>query len=150
MNKPKKILETLSSYDFKNYTRNRLNTRVVIRNKSFIPSRFERMLSWLRPKMHIDPYVYDSTQIFKLILMMVSPLFCLAYWRSMQRATGHRIEEQTQLVQHRPMKEAADGDGGGSEHYHDIMDNFEERRAKALHKMQKENRAANPSRSSSS
>mmetsp|Transcript_17596 Transcript_17596/g.20030 ORF Transcript_17596/g.20030 Transcript_17596/m.20030 type:complete len:142 (+) Transcript_17596:31-456(+) len=125
----------LNHYDAKTYTRNRLNTRVVVKEKPLIRSRLQKVHEWFRPSMRPGHSVIETGQLVKMMVCIIAPVFMLAYWKYYQQRLPDDWETKFHNLQHRHFKEEQDA---STKDYFSIIDNFQERRAAALAKKQEQ------------
>lgn len=124
----------INQYDSKTYTRNRINTRVVVREKPFVKSRSQRLMDWLRPSQRPGHSVIETMELLKVMGCIVFPVFALAYWKYYQQHLPDDWESKFHNLQHKQFKE--DAVEAKSTDYFSIIDGFQERRAQALLKKQ--------------
>lgn len=124
----------INHYDSKTYTRNTINTRVVIRAKPFVRSRVQKLWEWLRPTTMMEHEITDTAQIMKLVCLVIFPLFMFAYWKTRENSMPDQWEHQFAGLQNKPFVEEKvtqeDND------YFSIINDMEKRREKALAKKQ--------------
>lgn len=124
----------VNNYDSKTFTRNAINTRIVLRHKPFVQSRGERLWQWLRPTMLMTTELTDTAQLMKLVALVIAPLFMFAIWKAREASMPDQWEHQFMGLQNKPFVE--EKVGNESNDYFTIMNDFEKRRDAALKKKQ--------------
>ncbi|EPY24752.1 hypothetical protein STCU_04466 [Strigomonas culicis] len=132
MSDPAKI----NQYDPHSYTRKGLNRKVIVREKPFLKSRGQRLYDYLRPTMRPGFNVVRGFELFKVMFCIICPVFMLLYWKRVEKDLPNTWERQFGGLQHRQFRE--DQLPEQETDYFSIINNFEERREKALDKKKKE------------
>ena len=131
-------INRINNYDSNVYSRDRPRTRIVVREKPFVQSRSERIWAWLKPSHSGGESLVDGLQLAKMAGLMVMPLFMILMWRRTQKDAPAALEAKSKGFQSRTYFD--DGEShSDSVDYFTVIDNFEERRATALAKLQGKN-----------
>ena len=123
----------INQYDSKAMSRNRMQTRVVVREKPFLQSRKERIWAWMKPKHTMGDSVVDGLELFKIGSMVVMPLFMIGVWKVYQTGAHAAVENKTKGLQNRPFIEDEESHSQNTD-YFSVIDQFQERREAALQK----------------
>jgi hypothetical protein len=126
----------INQYDSKTFTRNRINTRVVVKEKPLIKSRMQKLMEFMRPSQRPGHTVMDTWQMGKVMACFIFPVFMLGYWKNTQQRLPDEWESKFHNLQHKQFKE--EQIEAKSTDYFSIIDNFQERRTEALLRKQKE------------
>ena len=126
----------VNSYDSKTYTRNRVQTRVVVKEKPLLKSRTQKLVEWLRPTQRPGHGIVNTFEMGKVLLCIVFPVFMLGYWRYTQKALPDDWETKFGSMQNKQFKE--EKVEASTVDYFTIIDQFQERRAEALQKKKEE------------
>ena len=123
-------IKNVNSYDAKTFTRNKLNTRVVCREKPFVRSRMQRVVQWLKPTTKTSQTMLDSLELSKLMLCIIFPVFMLLYWKMTKKDLPEHWEKQFSGLQNHQWKE--ENVEASTTDYFSIINDFEKRREGAL------------------
>ncbi|RNF05611.1 hypothetical protein TraAM80_04439 [Trypanosoma rangeli] len=132
----------VNQYDSATYTRKGQTTRVVVRERSFIKSRTQRFIDFLRPSIRSGFNLVQGFELAKVMTCVAFPIFMLLYWKHMQKKLPDQWESQFAGLQHRKLKEEVLQERDTD--YFTIIDTFKERRERALEKKQREVKNSNP------
>jgi hypothetical protein len=124
----------VDQYNSKTFTRNRINTRVVVREKPFLKSRSQRLRDWLRPSQRPGHSIIETMELLKVMGCIIFPVFALAFWKYYQQNLPDEWEGKFHGLQNKQHRE--DAVEAKSTDYFSIIDGFQERRAQALQKKQ--------------
>ena len=125
-------LRNVDKYDAKTYTRNRMNTRVVVKEKPFIRSRAQRVKDWLRPVTRTAHTAVDTSQLVKTMFCIIFPVIVVMVWRRKQEKLPDQWESQFHGLQHKQFVE--ENIETRSTDYFSITEDFQARRERALAK----------------
>lgn len=123
-------INRVNSYDSKTFTRNKLNTRVVVREKPFMKSRLQKFWEWAKPSQRTHMSLVDTLEMSKLMACIIFPVFMLLYWKHSQKELPEHWEKQFSGLQHGAYKE--DNVEAATTDYFSIINDFEKRRSEAL------------------
>ena len=125
----------INQYDHKAIHRNKMQTRVVVREKPFLQSRKERIWEWMKPKHHMGDSLVDGLELFKIGSLIVMPLFMIGVWKVYQTGAHAAVENKTKGLQAKPLIEDDESHSQNTD-YFSVIDKFQERREAALQKKQ--------------
>eukprot|EP00744_Colponema_vietnamica_P014402 GILI01020166.1.p1 GENE.GILI01020166.1~~GILI01020166.1.p1 ORF type:complete len:173 (-),score=29.21 GILI01020166.1:109-627(-) len=128
----------INQYDSNVYSRDRPRTRIVVREKPFVQSRKERLWTWLKPSTLAGDSLVDSLQLGKMAALIVLPLLMILAWKFTQKGAPAALEAKTRGFQNRAPIEDGDANNADSIDYFTVIDKFQERRERALSKIQTE------------
>lgn len=123
-------VENVNMYDARAYSRNRINTRVVVRNKPVVKSWRQKLFDYLKPQMQGGTELLDTLQLLKLLGFLTAPIFILMLWKHMMKKLPDTWEQQIAGLQNRENRESEIEARTVS--YFDVIDDLETKRDKAL------------------
>lgn len=131
-------INRINQYDSNVYSRERPRTRIVVREKPFVQSRKERIWNWLKPSARVGDTLVDSLQLSKMAGLIVLPLLMILAWKFTQKGAPAALEAKTRGFQNRAPIDDGDANNADSVDYFSVIDKFQERRERALSKLQQE------------